>query len=467
MLPTGDRQKLPYTKLCHDFDHGFIRCTISIMNTITTIAVLLFATLTSSVSYAESALAIVNCTVFNPEAVEQPLRENRTILIRGDRIVAIWGPGEPNEIPPDAKRIDGRGKFALPGLIDAHVHLVHVSNFSHVTGDELLPLFLAAGVTSVRSTGDEIVAATLVARFAQKHPETSPRVFTCSPLLDGSPPFHPDAGRPVTNVEAVPAVIADLMKWNISTLKIYVRTSRGIGKAIIDEGHKRGLTVTAHLGSDYRAIDAVKDGLDCVEHITSVMPITDELVTELKERGTFVDPTLVVFRNMIHLCDDPSIKDRPGSKAYEHVPQRLRDFWPVWLAKSGCPQPAGHSLAARQARFASLQDATRRLHKNKVRLLVGTDAPEPQVAPGVSLHQELKLLVESGLSPAEALTAATLNNAKALRQETNLGTIESGKFADILLLTANPLEDITNTQKIDIVIRGGIVTRPDEVVQPH
>ena len=102
-------------------------------------------------------------------------------------------------MPPDATRIDGRGKFALPGLIDAHVHLVHVLDFAHVTGDEVLPLYLAAGVTSIRSTGDEIVAATLVARFAAAHPESSPRVFTCSPLLDADPPIHRDVGRAVTD----------------------------------------------------------------------------------------------------------------------------------------------------------------------------------------------------------------------------------------------------------------------------
>jgi imidazolonepropionase-like amidohydrolase len=96
---------------------------------------------------------------------------------------------------------------------------------------------------------------------------------------------------------------------------------------------------------------------------------------------------------------------------------------------------------------------------------VGTDAPEPQVTPGFSLHQELEMLVESGLPPAAALRAATLHNATALRQEKHLGTIVPGKWADIVLLTANPLDDIRNTRKIELVIRGGLVTRPDEVMK--
>src|SRR5207249_2442192 len=150
-------------------------------------------------------------------------------------------------------------KFAIPGLIDAHVHVVHVLDFAHVTGDEVLPLYLAAGVTSIRSTGDEIVAATLVARIAQRHPESSPRVFTCSPLLDADPPIHRDVGRAVTDPAQVPAILDDLQKWNVSTLKIYAGTSREVGRAIIDEGHRRGLSVTAHLGA-YPAQQAVADG---------------------------------------------------------------------------------------------------------------------------------------------------------------------------------------------------------------
>ncbi len=136
----------------------------------------------------------------------------RTIVVRGERIVAVVAPDEAADVPVDAVYVDGRGKFALPGLIDAHVHVVHVLDFAHVTGDEILPLYLAAGVTSLRSTGDEIVAATLVARFAAAHPASSPRVFTCSPLLDGEPPIHRDVGRAVTDPAQVAGVLDDLQR---------------------------------------------------------------------------------------------------------------------------------------------------------------------------------------------------------------------------------------------------------------
>ena len=191
----------------------------------------------------ELVLAIVDATVFDPEA--EQLLPHRTIVIRGQRIVSVNPSAPPSQIPPEAVRIDGRGKYVLPGLIDAHVHVVHVLDFAHVTGDEVLPLYLAAGVTSIRSTGDEVVAATLVARFAEAQPESSPRVFTCSPLLDADPPIHRDVGRGVTDRAQVPSLLEELGKWRVRTIKIYAGTGRPIGQAIIHEAHRRGMFVTA------------------------------------------------------------------------------------------------------------------------------------------------------------------------------------------------------------------------------
>lgn len=428
---------------------------------------------------ARVVLAIVDVDVFDPES--EKLLRNHTILIQDEKILSVSGPENPPEIPADAVRIDGRGKFALPGLIDAHVHLVHVSDFARMTGDETLPLYLAAGVTSVRSTGEEIVAATLVARSAQRHPESSPRVYTCSPLLDADPPIHRDIGRGITDPAQIPLLLDDLQGWNVSTLKIYAGTRRETGRVIIEEGHRRGMFVTAHLGA-YSAQHAVEDGVDCLEHIWSVFnyvipsdvatqpghrgrldlnnPLCVELIDQLVKRKTFVDPTLAVFRNMILLSDVAEVRDHPDNRL---VPQRLRDFWPIYLAKSGCPQ--GGPLDDRRREFAKFQELTGKLYRAGVVLLAGTDSPEPQVTPGFSLHQELEMLVESGLPAAAALRAATLHNARALREESRLGSIAAGKWADIVMLTANPLEDIRNTRKIDRVIRGGIVTRPDDVLK--
>ena len=425
----------------------------------------------------QPSLVIEHCTLFDAEAGQ--MLPDRTVVVKGERIVAVTQAGLSPKIPPHTVRIDGHGKFLLPGFIDAHVHLVHVLDFAHVTGDEVLPLYLAAGVTSVRSTGDELVAATLVARFAASHPDESPRVFTCSPLLDADPPIHRDVGRAVTDITQLPALFDDLEKWHISTVKIYAGTGREIGKAIIDEAHRRGLFVTAHLGN-YAAQQAVDDGIDCLEHIWSVFnysippevanqpghrgnlnlgnPICEELVAKLVHHKTYVDPTLVVFRNMILLPDVPDVHNSPDNAL---VPRRLRDFWPEYLKRTGCPQ--GGTLEARRREFAKYQELTGKLFRAGVPLLVGTDSPEPQVTPGYSLHQELSLLVESGLPPATVLQAVTLRNATALRQDKLLGSIAVGKLADMLLLTANPLKDIQNTRSIQLVFRGGKVCYPSQL----
>lgn len=425
------------------------------------------------------SLCIQHCEVFDPEAGQ--MLPDRTIVIRGGRIESVAASDSATAVPADAQLIDGQGQFAIPGLIDAHVHLVHVLDYAHVTGDEVLPLYLAAGVTSIRSTGDEIVAATLVARFAEAHPASSPRVFTCSPLLDGAPPIHLDVGRAITDPAQVAGVLDDLLKWRITTVKIYAGTGPEIGRAIIEEGHRRGLFVTAHLGK-YSAQQAVGDGVDGLEHIWSVFnyvipadvasqpghrgtlnldnPLCDALVADLARAKTFVDPTLAVFRNMILLPDVPEIRDSPDN---QFVPRRLREFWPIYLQRSGCPQ--GGTLEQRRREFAKYQELTRKLYRAGVVLLAGTDSPEPHVPPGFSLHQELEMLVESGLSPAAALRCATLNNAIALKQEQQLGSIAPGKQADIVLLSDNPLADIRHTRNIELVIRGGIVSRPADLLK--
>src|SRR5262245_30396321 len=207
--------------------------------------------LTSSVAPAgESALVIKGGTLF--DSVNASMEPAQAIVIAGQKIVAVGTMRRPIELPKDARVIDAAGKFIIPGLIDAHVHLVHRLNFAHVTGDEILPLFLATGVTTVRDTGDEVVAQTLVARFAAANPNRCPRVFTCSFLIDGDPVIHRDIGLPVADPAKVPAIVDDMAAWKVTTLKIYAGTSRPVGRKVIEEGHRRGLTVTGHL-SAYRA----------------------------------------------------------------------------------------------------------------------------------------------------------------------------------------------------------------------
>ena len=445
-------------------------------------AVLILAFLSSAVGLSgrmPRVLIIRRVAVFDSRRGE--MLPGRTVVIRGDVISEI---GLPESLvrAPRGKVIDGRGKYLIPGLIDAHVHLVHVLDFAHVTGDEVLPLFLANGVTSVRDTGDSMVAEKLVARYAEAHPEACPRVFLCSPLLDCDPPFHHDVGLPVTRLEAIPGLMDDFASWGVVTLKIYVGIDRPIGRRIIEEGHRRGMVVAGHLGR-YRAQDAVADGIDSLEHIWSVFdfifppgdpaidtsalerrahadldtPAARDLIAAIRRHGTAVDPTLAVFRSLL-LADLPEVRYDPDNS---HVPERLRDYWAKFLASQvSNGQFTAQNLTLREMEFQKYEDLTGILYHSGVTLLAGTDSPEPFCPPGYALQRELQLLVESGLPPAAALQAATLQNARILKMEAKLGSVEPGKLADLLLLDADPLVNIGNTRRISAIIKGGRLCNP-------
>ena len=425
-----------------------------------------------------------NCSIL--DVAKGEMLPGRTVVLSEGKIRAIGTREAPVEEPPGALVVEAEGKFLIPGLIDAHVHLVQILASAHMTGDEILPLFLAAGVTSVRDTGDEVVPETLVARFAANHPESCPRVFTCSPLIDKDPPFHNYEspamifGRALTDPAKVPEFVDDMAAWGVTSLKIYVGTPRTIGRLVIAEGHKHGLKVMGHLGA-YSAQDAVADGIDVLEHIWGVWdfiippeersrpdyrstlnldnPMAKGLIADLVRRGTMVDPTLAVFRNMLLLNDRPEVRDHPDNAL---MPARLRRFWKEDAARIDL-RP--ETLAARRGEFAKYQELTGILYRAGVPLLAGTDTAEPYCPPGYSLHQELEMLVESGLPPSAAIRCATLNNAKALGQQDRLGTIEPGKVADLILLDANPLDRISNTRAIAKVFHGGIAVDPATILK--
>src|SRR5581483_6363101 len=274
------------------------------------------------------------------DSAKEAFRSNTTIVIEGDRIKTVRSGG--SGLPRGADVLDARGKYIIPGLIDAHVHVVHVLDFAQVTGDEVMPLYLAYGVTSLRDTGDFPAAEKLIARYVDRHPELCPRLFLCSFLTDGDPPYHRDVGFALTDTAKVDQYVADMKSWEVSTLKLYVGLERPVGRAVIEAGHRVGLPVTGHLGK-YSAQDAVADGIDCLEHIWSVFnysfppgvpgsatqeeqrtmspeqvrrrvlerranldlqnPTARALVQALREHKTAVDPTLIVHRNMILLND--------------------------------------------------------------------------------------------------------------------------------------------------------------------
>ncbi|MBL9216790.1 MAG: amidohydrolase family protein [Opitutaceae bacterium] len=460
---------------------------------------LLLAACFAATGAGAATLVIRGGRLFDPAA--GVLRPVEAVVIEGDRIAAVVPAGQPFTVPAGAGELDARGRYLLPGLIDGHVHLVHILRSVHVTADEIFPLYVAHGVTTVRDTGDEVVGQRLLARSAEEHPGRSPRVFLASNLIDGNPAYHQGVSWPVTDPALVPAYVDDMVAWGVQTFKLYVGTERPVGQAVIREAHRHGKWVTGHLGK-YRVQDAVADGIDSIEHIDPVFegllppdfprlpplaerlrmpradlvalrtriftlknqidfaaPPTRALLDLLVRHGTMVDPTLVVFRNWMLLSDQPEIQQHPDVAL---IPARLRRFWFDSLSRAGAdPETA----ALRREHFTRLLQLTGELYRAGVPLMAGTDAPVQFCPPGAAMHQELELLVEAGLPPAAALTAATLHNARALNQAPNLGSIEPGKLADLVILDADPLADIRHTRRIHRVVRSGIVSAPAELLR--
>jgi hypothetical protein len=433
------------------------------------LCLLLCVNASAAVAADPPTLVIQGGSVF--DSLSGTLRPNQTIVIEGATIKAVGTHEHSAAFPPHARVLDARGKFIIPGLIDGHVHLAFLLDIAHVDGAEVLPLYLANGVTALRGVGDRVDAETAVARFAASHPQRCPRVFTASDLIDGDPPIHgKELGLAVTDPAKVRALVEDMAARNVTTLKIYAGTRRPVGRKVIEEGHRCGLIVTAHLGY-YSAQDAVADGIDCLEHIWGVFdfilppgasratvdlnnPQAKSLIATLAKKKVMVCPTLTVFQNMLLLADQKQVYDNPDNA---FAPQRLRAYWDKTVRAQGLT-PA--TLDSRRREFRKYQELTGILFRAGVPLLAGTDTPEPYCPPGFALHQELELLVRSGLTPAAALQAATINNARALKQERHLGSIAAGKLADLVILQADPTSDIRNTRKIERIIRGGHVCDP-------
>ena len=408
-------------------------------------------------------LAITNTNLFDP--VIGSMLPNRTILVHGDRIVAIGTPASPIKVPAFSKVINGSGKYVIPGLIDAHSHLVFLLDSANVKGEDVLPLYLGNGVTTVRDIGDGIVEEKRVANYADVHRETCPTVFLCSPLIDGLSPFHGAdlVSTAITDPARVPAFIDSMVAYGVTTLKIYVYADSAVFHKVIEEGHKHGLTVSAHLPSNVvRTNDALDWGLDVIEHIFGA-PEDSLLISQMVAQGTMLDPTLVVFRNMLLLNDQPEVYQ---NKDNYYVPASVQKYWDSYRmnAKWLNIRLNEQNLQSRKNSMEKYKNTTGKLYRAGVTLLAGTDTPEPYCPPGFALHDELVLLVESGLSPAAALKCATINNARALKQTNNLGSIEIGKIADMVILDANPLSDIRNTRTIDRVIHRGIVCDPKSLL---
>jgi imidazolonepropionase-like amidohydrolase len=353
-------------------------------------------------------------------------------------------------IPKNAQIIDAKNKIVLPGLIDMHVHY----------RDWMDNLFISHGVTTVRDLGNTLHYILHARKRNQEEGVKKPRIYTSGPFLDGSPPFFGmDVSSPAATPQEAKSAATELINSKVDCFKIQQKMTLPLLEAVTEVAKKEKMPVTAHLGDsrlgNIKAQAAILLGVKGLEHISGIDFLTvsqselEEIADLIVSHAVFINATLILDDTLSRLLD-PELKNDPLLK---QVPPREFIWWERYYGLSSW-WTERHSNRYR-AILRKKKEFIRMLVKKGGVITAGTDTPIPYVYPGVSLHQELELLVSAGLTPMQAIMAATKNAADLLGHADRLGTLEAGKIADLQILSANALENISNVRSVEMVLRDG------------
>jgi hypothetical protein len=376
------------------------------------------------------------------------------VVVDGGKIAAA-GPRDKITVPTGARIVDAAGATLVPGLWDMHAHFEQV---------EWGPVYLAAGVTTVRDCGNELDFVRSVRDTIDAGKGIGPRVLLAC-LVDGEGPGSLGTER-LTRAEDIPALIKKFKAAGCAQVKIYQSLDPRLIRPLSAAAHAAGLTVTGHVPTGIGAVQAVTDGFDQINHLSFVtrafaagdLPPTERGSKVLRAIEAF-DPAAPAARKLAgwfaahHTVLDPTLA--LGELALPRAELARREPGLATL-------PAPLAAAFSDAGPGPDDDLTRRLldkslallgllHKAGVTIVAGTD----QAVPGHSLHRELELYVQAGFTPMEALQAATIVPARAMKKDKELGTIEAGKRADFLVVDGDPLADIRALRRIRVVVTGG------------
>ena len=400
---------------------------------------------------------------------------DQTVILERNHIASV-GPSKSAKYPRNATSVNGHGYFLIPGLWDMHVHLVFGDWFPGAQ-NITLPMLIANGVTGVRDMGSELETVQDWRNEIEAERMLGPRIFTSGPMLDGPKPRFPSSIA-VATAEDGRRAVDQLKQRGADFIKLQSLISREAAFAIAEEAKKQEIAFEGHVPDAVRASEMSEAGMKSFEHLIGIFegssPNEEEFLKGGKTVGRFLEsydparaaalagllaknqtwqcPTLVWERggNLIDATD--FAKD--GRAKYVPAPWKNKT-WKMFTGEI-LKGYGTDDLAARKKFIEKELEVVQLLHKAGVPFLAGTDTPPGvYVFPGFSLHEELQRFVAAGFTPLEALQTATLNPARFLGMEERLGTIEKGKLADLVLLNANPLEDISNTRKIAAVIVNG------------
>jgi Amidohydrolase family len=438
---------------------------------------------------SSSVLAITHVTVI--DATGAPPRHDMTVVIRGERIVRV-APSKRTALTTDTTRVDGTGKFVVPGLWDMHMHVIEMA-------DIYFPVLLAYGVTGIRNMHNtSLEVGTKLRAEVETGKVVGPHIMLSGPLVDGAS-YWPTAIK-VSSADEGRRAVDTLKAGGADFIKVYTFLSREAYFAIVDEARSQHIAFAGHVPQAVLVSEASAAGQRSIEHLGRVLldcsalgeeldkrfndamtlwstPATESagqtamigvnkavvesydparaecLFREFVRNGTWHTPTLVTHYTAAYR-GEPEIRDNPAL-GFVPLPQLIQ-----WRSMSAPPDDWAQS---QRALFRKNMELLGTMKRAGVHILAGTDVGNAWLVPGDSLHRELALLVEAGLTPMEALQSATRNAADFIGRSKDLGTVEKGKIADLVLLDANPLDDIQNTRKIRAVLTRGTYLARDEL----
>ncbi|MDX2048256.1 MAG: amidohydrolase family protein [Chitinophagaceae bacterium] len=443
----------------------------------------LLSCLLCTFSFSQSLL-IENISIIDTE--KGKLIKNVHVLIKDSVIVNI---SSKKIQPVSVKTIDGSGKYLIPGLWDMH---------THIWSDEFyFPLLIANGVTGVRGMFEDVKNVAAWRKKIADGKINGPVIFSGGPIVDGPQPVWPGSVAVKNPEDGRRAVDSLKNKLHTDFIKVYSLLSRESYFAIAEECKKQNIPFAGHVPNLVTVMEAAKAGQKSMEHLYGMIEaasdssdyyyrllqgkITDTTLSsrqqrrkfllrtykpenfkrfakELSQYNSWICPTLTVNKGIAYM-NDSTLLDDPRM---QYMGVFYRNFWDprkdfrfkTWTDET---------FAIQREEFKLKLKLVKELHAAGVKIIAGTDFPNPHCYPGFGIHDELALLVEAGLTPAEALRTATYNAALFFGINNRYGTVAKNKMADLLILDANPLEDISSTKKINSVIFQGKLINKDEL----
>lgn len=426
------------------------------------VTLLLILPFTSCYRAANHDCLITNVNVVDVKTGE--ILKNKTVAIDSNRITAIYD----NEISGSDSTIviDGKGKYLIPGLWDMHAHY----KWNRIDTE---PLLIANGITGVREMWGDMPEYVKVPKNKPQVGVVSPDIYFAADFIDGNPPAFPGSLIVTNSDEAVAAVNNQIVK-NVDFLKIYSKLTEEAFMAIANEAKKRNIPFAGHIPNRVSIYKAIEAGMASSEHLygflnacSSVDTSNEALVSTFSEKrfdsicsvlaksSMWICPTLVVNRANSYLNDSIFIND--SRMAY--LPGYVLGIWNQKMNAYTKSQIDNFANSTR-GRYLFELSLIGKMNEKGVKLLAGTDFPNPYVFPGFSLHDELSLMVKGGMPALDALRSATVNAAIFMNKKADFGSIEVGKMASLVLLNKNPLENIENTKTIEtVIVRGNVYSR--------